>query len=448
MIPGLPRSARPKHARFKDVADLHEEVTLVAAPEPITRTSVLYPTTATIAAVSKAPVMPGGDETIELELDLPDSEAKPIEPPETGGRLPAHARAFAAHRTAKGIGLVLIGAITFGLAGAATAAIRITGNITSVDADSILADHGIERPARPTPAPEDPEQGHPLNILVMGSDYRGGENLQLGGGGFEPGARSDTTMIVHISADRRRAEIVSIPRDTMVDIPQCPTSGGDLSPAVGYNRFNAAFAFGEMRGGDVESAALCTLTTVEAITNVRMDGFVVMDFAGFRNMVDALGGVDIYVERAIFSPKADDLRLPAGWNHLDGVTALQFARARIGQGLGDGSDLGRIERQQQLMTAIAGEDLDSNLLTDTPSLIRFLNAATRSMTMSANFASINGLAGLGYSLRHIRPDALEFIMAPIALNPRNPNTLVFTEDAERLWHNMRHGLPLTSGDTE
>jgi len=349
-----------------------------------------------------------------------------------------HARAFAAHRVVKGVGMVLVGALTFGIVGATTAAVRITGNITSVDADRVFAEHGIVRPEMPPP--EDLYAGQTLNILIMGTDSREGENAELGG--ENEGARSNTTMIMQLSADRRNVWVVSIPRDTIVDVPQCPTTDGSLTTARSGIRFGHAFAIGKARGGNMESGALCQLATVEAITNVRMDGFVVMDFISFRDMVDALGGVDMYLPGAIFSPRTNYLTLAAGWHRFDGTTALQYARARTGQGLGDGSDLRRIERQQDLMMAIAGEALDSNLLTDAPQLIRFLNAVTDSMLMSSNFASVTGLVGLGHSLRHVRPDNINFLMTPITANPADRNTVLFTEDIERVWDNLRHGRPL------
>ncbi|QAY64825.1 LytR family transcriptional regulator [Xylanimonas allomyrinae] len=328
--------------------------------------------------------------------------------------------------------------LAFGVGGAAAATLRFTNNIQTVDADAALA--VVERPE--VVVPEDPNAGTALNIVLMGSDDRSGENAALGG--ENEGMRSDTTMILHISADRSRAEMISIPRDSIVDTPQCPTSGGKLAPAMKNTRFNAAFAQGVMYGKDVQSGALCTMTTIENLTDVRMDGFVVIDFAGFKNMIDALGGVTMCIPQDVYSPKADHLRLAAGNQALNGTQALQYARARTGQGLGDGSDISRIGRQQEMMAAIAREVLSKNLLTDSPALISFLNAVTSSLTMSSNLSSLTGLPGLAYSLRNVRPDTITFMTVPWGANPADKNTVVWTADADTLWDNLRNDRPITT----
>ncbi|QAY71689.1 LytR family transcriptional regulator [Xylanimonas protaetiae] len=333
----------------------------------------------------------------------------------------------------------LTGVLAFGLAGGTAVALKVTGNIATVDADKALAQ--VDRPE--VVVPDDPNAGAPLNIVLMGSDDRSGENAELGG--KAEGQRSDTTMVMHISADRSRVEVVSIPRDSIVDIPKCPTSTpGKFSAAWGNTRFNAAFAQGVTKGHDVQSGALCTMTTIEQLTDVRMDGFIVVDFAGFLNMINALGGVTMCIPNDIYSAKANHLRLSAGNQTLDGATALQYARARTGEGLGNGSDTDRIGRQQEMMAAIAREVLSANLLTDSPKLVSFLNAVTSSLTMSSNFASLTGLPGLAYSLRNVRPDTISFMTVPWKSNPADPNTVVWTKDADTIWANMKNDVPLTT----
>lgn len=352
-------------------------------------------------------------------------------------RGPAHARTLRQHSLARIVGMVATAALAFAGVGAATAAVQLTGNIDTVDADAAL---GSDRPE--VVAPEDPSAGAPLNILLLGSDSRGGANAGVADDGTE-GARSDTTMIMHIAADRSRVEMMSIPRDTTIDVPACPTSsGGETAPLYG-TKFNAAFAQGIMTGGDVESGALCTMKTVETISDVRMDGFVVVDFAGFQKMIDAIGGVELCIPQDIDAPKADNLVLSAGMHELDGETALKYARARMGDGLGDQSDLGRIGRQQELMAALARTVLSQNLLTDSPQLLQFLGAVTGSLTMSSNLASIQGLAGLAYSARGLRPDTIAFMTVPWQYDPSNPNNVVLTDEAATVFDNLRHDRPLS-----
>lgn len=338
----------------------------------------------------------------------------------------------------RGVAMGVTAVVAFGVASGGALALQLTGNIKTVDADKALS-----AVARPTvAAPTDPNGGKALNIVLMGSDDRSGANAALGG--KNDGMRSDTTMVMHISADRSRVELVSIPRDSIVDVPQCPTTSGKLAPAIKNTRFNAAFAQGDIYGKNVESAALCTMTTIEHLTDVRMDGFVVVDFSGFEKMIDALGGVQMCIPEAVNSPKADHLVLNAGVQTLNGFTALQYARARTGEGLGDGSDTNRIGRQQQMMSAIANNVLSRNLLTDTPSLIRFLNAATQSLTMSSNIGSITGLTGLAYSLRNVSPATITFMTIPWKSNPADPNTVVWTNAASTVWDNVSHDVPVAT----
>jgi len=334
--------------------------------------------------------------------------------------------------------MVATAALAFGIAGAATAAVTLTANIDAIDADAALA--GVERPDEPTPT--DPHAGTPMNLVLMGSDTRDGANGNFASSEGTGGARSDTTMVLHLSADRSRVELVSIPRDTTVDIPTCVTSSGSKTAPWRDTKFNAAFSQGYTTGGDIASGALCTLQTVEKLTGVRMTGFVVVDFAGFQTMIDALDGVDICIPEDISAPEAGNLTLAAGQQRLDGGTALQFARARKGEGLGDGSDISRIGRQQQLMSSLANTVLGKNLLTDAPALLQFLGATTSSLTMSQNVK--DGLTGLAYSLRDVRPDTITFMTVPWGTDPNNAANVVWTDEAETVWENLRQDVPVTT----
>lgn len=348
-------------------------------------------------------------------------------------RGPAHARSHRTHRLGRSVGLVATAALAFGAVGGASALTDIQGNIASADVDDLLG----ERPEQSTPDPSDPNAGKPLNILVMGSDERGGDN------GHEvtgvDGMRSDTTILVHVSADRSRVEMVSIPRDSRVDVPACDVTGGKTT-APANTRFNAAFANGAMAGGDVASAAACTIRTVESLTDVYVDGFVVVDFAGFQNMVNSIDGVPICIPEPIDSPKAD-LRLDAGWQTLDGAQALGFARARYG--VGDGSDLSRIGRQQQLLAATVNRVLSKNLLADLGQVYGFVDAGTKSLTMSENLASIQSLAGLAFSLKGATSGNITFMTVPNTADPQDPSaTVVWTDEADEMWAKVRADEPI------
>ena len=223
----------------------------------------------------------------------------------------------------------IVAIVTFAGVGVTVAGARLQGNVDARPVNDLVKN----RPTKHS-NPDDPNAGKALNVLVMGSDSRGdGEDVDDG----VDGMRSDTTIVVHISADRSRVELVSIPRDSKVAIPACTvTGGGTTEPRTSI--FNSAFAIGWTAGQDVASAAACTISTVESLTGVYIDHYTVVDFGGFRDMVDALGGVSMCIPNDIDAPKAGNLKLTAGYQRLDGKTALKYARARTGKGLGDGSD--------------------------------------------------------------------------------------------------------------
>jgi LCP family protein required for cell wall assembly len=350
-------------------------------------------------------------------------------------RGPSHARALRTHGAAWSVGLVATAVLAFGAVGGAAAVSNIVGNISGSSALDLVED----RPAPATPDPDDPNAGKPLNLLVMGSDERGGENGHEVAG--VEGMRSDTTILVHVSADRSRVEMISIPRDSRVDVPACHTTNGKTT-APANTRFNAAFANGATVGGDVDSAAACTTQTVESLTDVYVDGFVVVDFAGFQNMVTAIGGVPLCIPEAIDSPKAD-LRLDAGMQTLDGAQALGFARARYG--VGDGSDLSRIGRQQQLLAATVNQVLSKNVLSDLGQIYGFVDAGTKSLTMSDNLSSIPSLAGLAFSLKGATSGNITFMTVPNAPDPQDPDAkVVWTSEADELWAKVRADEPIVA----
>jgi LCP family protein required for cell wall assembly len=336
------------------------------------------------------------------------------------------------HRVLRWVGLSVTAALVFGAAGAATLVLRTLGNVEQVDNEHLLAPEAA-RPAPATPDPEDPLAGSPVNLVLIGSDDRSGANQDIGGA--DDGMRSDTTMLLHISADRSRVELVSIPRDLMVPIPACAVTGGGTTKKSPQSMFNSAFARGWDAGHDLASAATCTQMTVEQVSGVRTDGFVVVDFSGFQTMVDALDGVPMCIPEDM-DDKDANLHLRAGTQTLSGVQALALARAR--HGLSDGSDTYRMGRQQALLAAMTSSVLSQNVLTDLPNLLRFLDAATSSLSISGDV----DLKGLAFSLRSVRPDAVTFLTIPSGPMPSNPARVVLTSDAADVWKRVVEDQPV------
>ncbi|HEY3867623.1 MAG TPA: LCP family protein, partial [Actinocrinis sp.] len=184
------------------------------------------------------------------------------------------------------------------------------------------------------------------NILVLGSDTRYGQGSGYGTGLVTD--QSDTLMIVHIPADRKWAEVVSIPRDSWVNIPDCTMGDGQLSAPTQF-KINEAFAIGNLDGNHTALGVACTVQTVEQDTGIYINHFVVVNFSGFKDMVAALGGVEECNPAPIDDPLSS-LYLSAGYHMLTPTQALGYVRARYT--LGNGSDLERIGRQQAFMSSL------------------------------------------------------------------------------------------------
>ncbi|MFJ6609262.1 LCP family protein [Streptomyces sp. NPDC091289] len=293
---------------------------------------------------------------------------------------------------------------------------RLDGNIKAVDIDRAL---GEDRPEKL------PTSGQ--NLLVLGSDSRAGaENRELGGGGAVGGARSDTAMVVHIPEGRSKAVAVSIPRDTLVTRPACDGGNGSTVSAEERVMFNSVYA---------QAGPACVVKTVEKMSGVRIDHYLEIDFAGFKDLVDAIGGVTVDVPRDI-DDKASGLRLSAGPQKLDGTESLAYVRTR--HGIGDGSDLGRIGLQQQFLLALLSEVTSQDLLGSPANSYRIAESATKALTTDSGLASLTSLAEFARSMKGVDPASMETIMLPVAYDRIDPNRVVASEPrAGRLWKAIR-----------
>ena len=339
------------------------------------------------------------------------------------------------HPVARALATVVASVLVVAVAAAVVIYVRLDGNITGVDMTAGLGD----RPD--TVATSDPVTNlPPMNILLMGSDTRNLSDPDDFTGDAETATteHSDTNLLVHLAADRKSAFVISIPRDSMVERPDCADPAGDDGSGRGLGMFNGAFTDGAELNG-VAGGALCTVATVEANTNVPIDHFAVINFEGFRDMVDALGGVDICVPEAI-EDDTTGLSLPAGTSHLDGLEATQFVRAR--KGIGNGSDIGRIDRQQAFLSAVIREATSSGLLLRPDRLLGFLDAATRSLTTDEAIASPRALSELALQIRNLPTEQIRFVTVPNVTYEPDPNRVIWTDDADALWEAARQDLPL------
>src|SRR4051794_32865883 len=265
----------------------------------------------------------------------------------------------------------------------------------------------------------------PMNILVMGSDSRDCDGCKIDG---EAGGGSDTTILFHLSADRQSAYGVSIPRDSLVDRPDCKTKDGDTLPGASNVMWNAAYSLG---------GPACTIQQFEQTTGIRIDNYVVVDFGSFQQMVDAVDGVEVCVPEDIDSSEYG-ITIKKGTRTLDGKEALAYVRVR--HGVGDGSDIGRIKRQQAFIGALVAKVLSSGTLTRFDRLVRFLNAATKSLT--TDIPNIKEMAKVGLQFKNIGLKRIRFLTVPFVYSTAQPGRVEWTDEAQTLWDRIKYDKPL------
>ncbi|MEU5402190.1 LCP family protein [Streptomyces sp. NPDC005963] len=279
---------------------------------------------------------------------------------------------------------------------------------------------------RPTPLVLDAQ-----NILLLGSDTRAGKGNSKYGRDEGGSQRADTAILLHIAANRQSATAMSIPRDLMVTIPSCRKPDGSRTRKQ-FAQFNWAFMFG---------GAACSIRTVELMTGVRMDHHIVVDFRGFKKMVDAVDGVEVCLKEPI-DDEAARLKLPSGHQTLDGEEALGFVRAR--KTLGDGSDTERMERQQQFLGSLVKKVKSNGVLLNLTKLYPVLDAATKSLTTDPGLDSLKDLYDLAQSVQSIPTEKVQFLTVPRQPYSANRNRDELVQpDARQLFKKLREDTPIT-----
>jgi LCP family protein required for cell wall assembly len=325
------------------------------------------------------------------------------------------------HRVLKTLGITLSVVLVVVLAGGFFVYRHLDKNITSLNVTHALGSD------RPTEIVNKTAPTKPLNILLLGSDTRQGQGNHIGG---ETPGLSDTTILLHISADRKLAYGVSLPRDAMVERPPCERKDGDGINPGGLSMFNAAYAVG---------GPACTIKTVEKLTHVRINHFVVIDFNGFKKMVDALDGVEVCVPKEV-NDTTGHIFLPAGTYDVKGQRALDYVRVR--HSISENGDIGRMKRQQAFLASMANKAVSAGTLVNPVRLYNFLDAATKSLTTDPGLASLNKLAALSKSLKGIGLDNIQFLTVPFKTYEPDPNRLQWAPAARGLWNRIRHDLPV------
>ncbi len=282
-----------------------------------------------------------------------------------------------------------------------------------------------------------PRSGSGTTFLLVGSDNRDGmsradwKRLRVGNAAKLTGRRADTMLLVHVSDDRPAMTAVSLPRDSYVTIPEHEGADG-TRVRTHRSKLNAAYALG---------GPPLAVATVERSTGVRVDHYVEVDFLGFEHLVDSVGGVDVCSPTPLRDRKAG-LRLPKGVTHVNGATGLAYVRAR---NLDARADLGRIERQQRFLGAMAHRVTSREVLLDPRTLVRFLDAALGAVRTDEGLQR-RELVELGSRLRHVPDSRVRFLTVPVSNPSYRPGGVgavaLWDEDAAgRLFAGLRDGNP-------
>ncbi|MEU0676137.1 LCP family protein [Streptomyces sp. NPDC006172] len=282
----------------------------------------------------------------------------------------------------------------------------------------------------------------PLNILLIGSDARNtAENQKLGGAKdtFDGPPLADVQMLLHVSADRSNMSVISMPRDTLLDIPKCtdPDDGHEYG-ALRDEMTNVSLG----RGGPG-----CTVATWEKLTDIHIDHFMMIDFSGVVSMADAIGGVPVCVDASVYSHtregKGSGLRLPVGTHSVKGKQALQWLRTRYG--FEDDTDLARAKAQHMYMNSMVRQLRSEAKLTNPNALRRLAEAATRAITVDDGLDTITRMYDLATELQKVPTERITMTTMP---NRYSGARVVPTEDAAKLFRLVREDIALDGKGTK
>jgi LCP family protein required for cell wall assembly len=288
---------------------------------------------------------------------------------------------------------------------------------------------GDKIPHQVAPPEEKPLPTSAVNILVMGSDARNcdgcGIDSETGEGG------SDTTILIHVAKGRKSAYGISIPRDTLVDRPDCTVDGNTITGETDAT-WNEAFALG---------GPACTVAQLEALTGIYVNDYITVDFGGFKDMVDAVGGVEVCIPQDVDDEVAN-IHFDAGTQTLDGDQSLKYVRERHSTA---NSDLGRMKRQQAFISSMLSTVMSAGTLTNPNKVYHFAKALGGSIETNPEIASVGKLVKLATSLRGANLAHIKFVTAPTTdfpIDDPNWGRLQLTPAADALWAKVKQDQPL------
>jgi LCP family protein required for cell wall assembly len=318
------------------------------------------------------------------------------------------------------VSVLLVGVLAFG----AYWVVRLQGNISkaSLGAGSSSTEGAVN------------ESNDRMQILILGSDTRDGKNSQYGTSDDATGyGHSDVMMLMDISADNKRVSVVSFPRDLLVDVPKCRDQKTKTDyPAQQDVMINAAMS---------EAGIGCAVDTVNKLTGLEVDHFMMADFNAVKELSNAVGGVEVCISDAVYDPDSQ-LRLPKGTSTVQGEQALAFLRTR--HAFADGGDLGRIKAQQGFLSALTRKMKDDGTLGNPGKMLQIADVVTRNLTVDEGLASIPTLLTVGNRLKDIDVAKVAFVAVPTVPAEIDQNRLQMAEPAaSQLFAAMRKDIDLT-----
>jgi len=249
-----------------------------------------------------------------------------------------------------------------------------------------------------------------FNVLIIGTDKRTGKGND-GYGDQGSVGHADTNILLHVSKDRTNATAMSIPRDLIVDVPDCQTKQSDGSEKVIAGTENVRF--NTSLGQDGRDPG-CTMRTVEAFTGIHVDHFMMADFNAVKTLTTAVGGVEVCVAHAV-NDKESHLQLPAGKSTVEGEKALAFVRTR--HSFGNQGDLDRIKAQQGFLSSLMRKMSSGDTLTSPTKLVKLAEAATKALTVDTGIGKVSTLKDMALELKKVPPKNISFMTVPVRDNP-------------------------------
>lgn len=273
-----------------------------------------------------------------------------------------------------------------------------------------------------------------LQILILGSDTRDGKNSGYGTAEDSTGyGQSDVMMLMDISADNKHVSVISFPRDLLVDIPKCKDQKtGQEHPARSGFMINEAMK---------EAGIGCAVDTVNQLTGLEIDHFMMADFNAVKELSNAVGGVDVCISDPVYDPDSR-LRLPKGTSQVKGEMALAFLRTR--HAFADGGDLGRIKAQQGFLSSLTRKIKDDGTLSDPGKMLRIADVVTKNLTVDHGMGSVPALLTISNRLKDIDIGKVAFVAVPTVPAASDENRLEVAEPAgAQLFAALRNDLDLT-----